>query len=183
MPNLRKKYPKVATIAELTDFANKVREAGGGNPLDALMPAVPEDQEQCLIAKNLNFNCEVNTEGPGGSWIMVLAGDMETRDKIAEKLGLKKYDWEQNPGELQYSVILPAAIGRVADEFDNWAEACTYEEYWDIDTKTSNVRFTIDRSNRRAYNRFKRFWPYVEESVREAYENADFVNDKGELIL
>ncbi len=101
-----------ASFEELLDFANKVRAAGGGNPLDALMPAVPEDPSQCLIAKNLNFNCVVDggparhqhiTEGAesydksGEAWYMQ-TDDRALRDRIADALDLPKISWrEGNP--------------------------------------------------------------------------------------
>jgi len=168
--------PKIATLDQLKDFANKVREAGGGNPLDALMPAVPSDIDQCLIAKNLNFNCKVNTDGPHEDWIMVLE-DKTIRDNIAKALKLKVYDipCDDEEDELfrEYAVILPVAIGRVAAEFD--------EVFAAISGQGSHA--WVDKSDRKALNRLKRFWPYLEASVKEAYTNASFVNARGELVL
>lgn len=117
--------PKRATLAELHIFANKVREAGGGNPIDALMPAVPQDSQQCLIAKNLNFNCEVKgTDGyawPDDDWVMELT-DKDVRDRIAAALDLPTAErqasaWEV--GDQFYAVRLPNEIGAVAQAFDN----------------------------------------------------------------
>lgn len=120
-----------ATLEELQEFANKVREAGGGNPLDALMPAVPQDPKQCLIAKNLNFNCTVQPsstnygddyENPN-AWLMILE-DHGVRDSIADSLGLEKTDYVRNEWKDGYkdvtypAVKLPAKYARVAQDFD-----------------------------------------------------------------
>lgn len=165
---------KRASLEELKKFANKVRKAGGGNPLDALMPAVPSDAHQCLIAKNLNFNCMVYPaiKGPGKSWAMWT--DEATRDQIASKLKLKKID-EDLMGERHYGVLLPAAIGQVADDFDSWEEAIEH----------SAGIMTLKKNAPKQLKRLKEFWPYIEESTKEVYRNAgaDFINDKGELIL
>lgn len=48
-----------ASEAELLDFANKVREAGGADVLDAFMPSTPKEPGHCLIANALNFGCKV----------------------------------------------------------------------------------------------------------------------------
>lgn len=117
--------PKRATLAELHIFANKVREAGGGNPIDALMPAVPQDSTQCLIAKNLNFNCEVKGadgyDWPRDDWVMELT-DKNVRDRIAAALDLPTAErqadrWE--PPVTFYAVRLPNEIGAVAQAFDD----------------------------------------------------------------
>jgi hypothetical protein len=117
-----------ATLAELHSFANKVRAAGGGNPIDALMPAVPQDTEQCLIAKNLNFNCEVKgTIGydfPFGSWVMELT-DREIRDRIAAALNLETAERNGDycePCAKFYAVLLPDEIGAIAAAFDDAAD-------------------------------------------------------------
>jgi hypothetical protein len=167
-----------ATLDELKDFANKVRAAGGGNPIDALIPAVPEDQNTCLIAKNLNFNCRVLPEG--NDWIMWLEGDEITRDKIAKALRLKAIN-DNDFGTACYGVILPARIGRIAEAFDAWNEVIELGRY-DGKGNWEDVYY-VDGGNRSALNRLKRFWPYIEASVKEAYANADFVNEKGELVL
>jgi hypothetical protein len=56
-----------ATEAELLEFANKIREAGGANPLDALMPSTPSDSKACLIAQALNFSCVVRIDRARGA--------------------------------------------------------------------------------------------------------------------
>lgn len=184
--------PDRATLDELLDFANKVREAGGGNPIDALMPAVPEDSHQCLIARNLNFNCQVGGEGPADrdddSWWMTLDSP-ETRDKIAEALGLESADWDltswEYPSDVnqdaievhtrKYGVLLPERIAEVAIEFDRWYEALEY--YGDGKAMVLSPEATPE-----AIERLKEFWPFIEESVKEARSLA-IVNERGELIL
>lgn len=172
-----------ATLDELFEFANKVREAGGGNPLDALMPAVPEDMSQCLIAKNLNFNCGVNshrTSADGSPvrlrWHMSVA-DEETRDKIAEALGLEKYDgYEESEDELgdylalPYGVVLPERIGQVAKDFDSVLDVAHLLE-----------RGLPVSEKQRAL--FEEMWPYIDSSIREAYSLATKVNDDGTIVL
>lgn len=166
-----------ATLEETHAFANAVREAGGGNPLDALMPAVPEDSTQCLIAKNLNFNCAVQPSGKTSDnfWVMVVY-DKEVRDRIASALGLRKINdpiaLQQEDVEVPvYGVRLPQEIANVAMAFDEWMDAShQYHNYG---------RSYLDEDTERL---LEEFTPYVEASVREARGLGDF-NEKGELIL
>lgn len=58
-----------ATAGAVFDFCQHVRAIGGGDALEALLPSVPNDSSVCLIARNLNFACEVypvGSEGDGG---------------------------------------------------------------------------------------------------------------------
>lgn len=172
-----------ATFEELLEFANKVREAGGGNPLDALMPAVPADTKQCLIAKNLNFNCEVrgvptkeaaDQLGIGlydDVWTMVV-DNRETRDRIAESLNLQTFEGPETddlgdsiPGTEIYGVVLPDHIGQVAARFD--MSVYGVEEY----------SSSIDRE---LWNEFQM---YIDESVKEAYRNAGRINADGSITI
>lgn len=176
-----------ATLEETLEFCQRVRKAGGGNPLDALIPAVPSDSEQCLIAKNLNFNCSVTGINispliTGQSpWAMTFDPEnVGIRDAIADELGLEKanYEWVGGLRHPIVAVILPPEIGQVAADFDEYAAALhevdnsmTYE--WRIDEDASPE--DIDN--------LKTFWPYVEESAKETYSNATFINAKGEIVL
>lgn len=188
---------KRATLDELRDFANAVRKAGGGNPIDALMPAVPEDVSQCLIAKNLNFNCTVGSVGPGNddnddsNWYMAVASK-EIRDKIAAALDLEKYDGHDDPtlyGESDtlssrrdfpvYAVKLPANIGAVAREFDRWSSALTMD--WNEEDQDYTYTLRQDATEEQI-QRLRDFLPYLDASVTESLSNA-LVNEKGELIL
>lgn len=173
-----------ATLDELFEFANKVRAAGGGNPLDALMPAVPEDTSQCLIAKNLNFNCAVNSHPvrEDGSvisevrWHMSVA-DEATRDKIADDLGLEHYDGgedvEDEDGNymtLEYGVVLPKEIGQVAHDFDQVTNVL-YDMERGYQIKDEDKALVED------------FWPYLDASIKEAYDLATHINEDGSIIL
>lgn len=187
-----------ATLEELLEFANRVRQAGGGNPLDALMPAVPVDSKQCLIAKNLNFNCEVRglpcvdfdgvpTEPYCGAWAMHFQ-DRELRDRIAEALELpvansysmgEECSWGYRRRYRAYAMILPNEIGQVASDFDRWNDALRYDARDKYGRNTYKIDPHISHSK---INRLREFLPYIQASVRETYANG-VLNEKGELIL
>jgi hypothetical protein len=87
--------PKRATLQETLDFANKVREAGGADALDALMPSSPQEPGACLIAK------------------------------IADALSLKVkvvHDDLFYAQRNRAKILLPVEIGQVAQDFDNAAD-------------------------------------------------------------
>jgi hypothetical protein len=182
-----------ATLQELLDFANKVREAGGGNPISALMPAVPEDETQCLIAKNLNFNCVVDgglsdrdelVEGRKQNvdeWMMTV-DDKDVRDRIATALGLDSVDYtEWDSDKVQYGIILPPEISQIAVDFDRWHYAVDFEYPDDHSHEGTPV---LDKTaTKQDIQNLKDFWPYIEESVKEDYENATFVNERGEIVI
>lgn len=201
-----------ATLEEVQEFANAVRAAGGGNPLDALMPAVPQSPSECLIAKNLNFNCSVQPEYKYGNRWTMKVDDSEVASKIAKSL-----DLEILPAVLGSSVTdiaLPERIWRVADMFDMvyeymntkldyknylddvkdngaaianedlWADVTTSEELsWeefveaiiDTDERTRILMVTEDD--------VKEMLPYIEESTREAYDNATKITENGEIVI
>jgi hypothetical protein len=170
-----------ATLEETLAFANAVREAGGGNPLDALMPAVPEDASQCLIAKNLNFNCQVDTWG--GDWVMHLK-DEALRDRIAEKLGLSIDNIvETEHYQADYMVVLPPEIGKVAEDFDNWELPLIWDEMTDDSGDYDEVASISPAATKDDIERFQEFWPYIDASMKEAFKNATFVNDRGEIVI
>lgn len=116
------------SLAQVEDFCNKVRKAGGAKPLNGLLPGVPQDSESCLIANNLNFECEVGpypltSEQVGAvsyrpfdddnqSWVMWVH-DEETRDRIAETIGLVPLNTND-----AFGVILPGDLAEVARRFD-----------------------------------------------------------------
>lgn len=201
-----------ASLEEVLEFANKVREAGGGNPLDALMPAVPTNSSQCLIAKNLNFNCRVSggdavydggVEVDPSLWEMTVE-DKSVRDKIAASLGLQAVD-KTCSGETRYGVILPREIGRVAAEFDN-----TFDEYIGTVTSTAESEFWgeygfypgeaalceeqrdfLREAQRRALTKLSPnerkniadFLPYIECASEEARSLATLVTPEGQIVL
>jgi hypothetical protein len=174
--------PERASLEELKEFANTVREAGGGNPLDALMPAVPQDVSRCLIARNLNFNCTVGAVlvERRNQWVMAVT-DPEIRDRIAEKLNLEVIDAYDIAGHYNsdlhiddanqeipvYGVLLPERIGQVAEDFDN---AWTYADV----TQGRVVAESKDDAELLAM---------VEESAREARGIASIVNPDGSIVI
>lgn len=188
-----------ATIEETLAFANAIREAGGGNPLDALMPAVPSDPSQCLIAKNLNFNCRVagleedDVHGElipaayEGAWVMLFGNNKTLRDTIANALDLPAIDsyieddtdegWRREP---DYAIVLPAEIGQVAADFDEWTRAL-HREYDGKKGEYGGHKIRKDVSDAEL-ERLKIMAPYVEQSIREVNAIGVF-NDEGELIL
>lgn len=162
-----------ATFEELLDFCNKVREAGGGNPLDALMPAVPQVSDRCLVAKNLNFNCEVQV---WAQWVMV--SDEATAKRIAEALGLKLTEQTVKVGTIyrtEFGVELPEAIGEVAQAFDDWMDLVN-DLYvaWEVDEDLN-----LDEVDRALLREFQ---PYVDAAVDEAIRLGE-LTDSGQLIL
>jgi hypothetical protein len=128
MPDLNE--DRTASFDETLVFANAVRRAGGGNPIDALMPSEPQDASSCLIARNLNFSCEVDAMADGdGLWHMLI-DDPAVSKAIAKELNLDlvMHDDEDCWGVSEKAddriagVVLPRAIGNVARDFDAWQD-------------------------------------------------------------
>lgn len=128
-----------APLDEVLEFCNIVRQAGGGKPLNALLPGIPSDSESCLIAKNLNFECnvsgvstyELDPEGKGYGeaarairdqggdsldepWGMFVK-NFTTVEKIGKAANLKYAETDNGRGGV---IILPRRIGNVAANFD-----------------------------------------------------------------
>jgi len=180
--------PKRATMDELLEFANAVREAGGGNPIDALMPAIPEDPTSCLIARNLNFNCVVNAQD--GAWYMAVP-DAALRDRIADALGLAKddatgFDYCPDDGEYEYlrcSVVLPPGIGQLAADFDEASMIAHRLVDYAADYSPEGVREAIrEYGDPDEIRLLEEMWPYIEESIREAHE-LGVITEDGKLVL
>lgn len=158
-----------ASNEELIEFCNKVREAGGGKPLDALLPGIPMDSKACLIANNLNFHCQVGgCVGDGVTpadqnliskvaseegWFMSVT-DRTTRDKIAAALDLKtcdsieeEYDWDKQKTVRTewFSVLLPKKIGNVAHNFDESCEAFVSDYKWQMEKAESAPDWNEER--------------------------------------
>lgn len=124
-------YRQVATETELLEFANKMRAAGEGDFLDALMPSVPSDTNQCLIANALNFKCSVfgapgDQEDSHGDelWAMYFPRNMAHARirKIAEAVGCEVAevtDRHDLQAHSRLCVVLPEEIGLVAKAFDH----------------------------------------------------------------
>lgn len=115
---VEKQDVEFASKKELLQFANEVRQAGGGKALKELFPARQSNSLHCLIAEALNFECRVqgSTYRRGSHpddessyiWSMHLNSE-ELAVKIANKLNLKSYGHE---------IILPLKIGNAAEAFD-----------------------------------------------------------------
>ena len=144
-----------ATLEELLEFANKVREAGGGDVIEALMPSNPAIPESCLIANALNFNCQVSG-GIGEPWYMMIS-DRAVARKIVDKLGLKgEYLEDSALSTRAANVYLPDKIGHVARDFDRAADI--------LDQKSKptgrNAELVLE------------MWPYIKDTdsdTREGY--------------
>jgi len=134
------KIKLVATEQELIEFVNKIREAGGADVIDALFPSYKSEPKSCLIARALNFQCEVNGTNKPHSWArdypeliglyMTTARWLESNnyiwvmkvhhgsefqsinkaEEIAEKLNLPRVENE---------LLLPEPIGNAAEAFDD----------------------------------------------------------------
>lgn len=120
---------------EVLDICNKVREAGGANPLEGLMPARPNVPDSCLIAKALNFECrvgyltgeeeydeagqllyeDINTECEGENLrLYMYVEDLDTRDKIEKIFNLGLIETMNG-----VAVSIPPDLAEVAHAFDH----------------------------------------------------------------
>lgn len=131
----------VATHEELLEYANRVRELGGADTLDALLPSKPVDAKACLIAQAVNFESSVVPddsfhESGSQRWYMVpWRGNDAQSDELARELA-EKLDAETgvvnvlNGKQIQgpygpisdrserVGVLLPEEIGNAAMAFD-----------------------------------------------------------------
>lgn len=162
--------PERATLQETLDFANKVREAGGADALDALMPSSPQEPGSCLIANALNFSCEISgAEGTFGKnrWAMFLEGAkaIEQARKIGKALDLKIRVYEEDSFD-GAQILLPLEIGQVADDFDKASDVLNQT------TKTRSVK--------KLRNAIE-MWEYIDPDQRSLYrwkvEGNDFVRN------
>ena len=202
------KVTKRASFDELLAFANQVRELGGGESLNALMPAVPMDMKQCLIAKNLNFRCQVfavsNFDEPeyraievcecsndecdssqGSVWGMYFT-DPELRDTIATGMGLPTQDvspesmlkdfYVKNSPSL-YAMILPAAIGKCAADFDKAQHVLGLMQSDHCHDKPITTSATASE-----IQLVQDMLPYIDAAKLEAHKFG-FINDEGKLVL
>lgn len=167
-----------ATFDEVLEFANAVRAAGGGAVLDALMPATPDDSKRCLIAKNLNFNCRVDSEASSDSWHMYFAENASLRDRVADALDLEKGEMREwrDARVYDYYVVLPDEIGQVASDFDS-AGTIMGSILYDVEDGID-----ADSYEPEELALAQEMLPYIEESLAEAKRLGIF-NDEGELVL
>lgn len=116
-----------ATVGEVLEFVNAMRQAGGAETIDQLPTGVPRDPRRCLLARALNFECEVrglSRYADGTScWHMLLTDKTNAEiEALAEAMGLETF--EDYIGAAK-SIILPREIGNVARAFDKgegWTE-------------------------------------------------------------
>lgn len=123
-----------ATEAELLEFANAVRQAGGANIIEALLPGEPQVAKACLIANALNFSCGVSPNGRTNEhgeavWVMRMPANISFKrtQEIAKALGLQAEQylprdsmWRagRRAPSRRSRIILPRLIGNTAAAFD-----------------------------------------------------------------
>lgn len=124
------------TEAETIEVCNKVRTAGGGNALKALLPSDPGKGTSCLIANGLNFDCEIDygLHEPWGDALTLLPGsgrmhladaDADTGRRIADEMG-----WDIEYSGDTFDLVLPDELAMVAVEFDRDLESIPKEHRW-----------------------------------------------------
>lgn len=143
MPRKIEDFGQVATEQELLDFANAIRKAGGGDVIPALLPAIPSQPNACLIARALNFGCEVNgsfhkadgreipgyKDGNGQPWHMYFGdggvdqeatlSDAAIKQIAREVSGVRAvYVKHADTDEPVWALQLPRHIGNAAGAFD-----------------------------------------------------------------
>lgn len=112
------------TTAELLEFCNSVRQAGGAETIDKLQPGLPRDMHSCLIAKNLNFESRVAPKQfgePHGPWVMM--SEDPRLAQVAEAMDLPcvyVYDWRGASLQKVYQMDLPTEVGQMANAFDTY---------------------------------------------------------------
>lgn len=129
------------TEEELLEFANKLREAGGADVIEAFMPSIPEDETACLLATALNFRCSVGPPAPyshGQRWVMRLPA--RTSRKKAERMAAavdcevvearEAYYTGSWPDRVRrtrprYHIVLPRLIANAARAFDEASRGWT----------------------------------------------------------
>jgi hypothetical protein len=117
-----------ASVAQIIEFANVVRNAGGGEIISDLMPSYPQDPNSCLIANALNFNCRVDGYS-GEDWAMRVEEE-ELARKIATAID-SEYHYEGSYSN-EFAIVLPYEIAMVAKAFDS---------YRDVELETYNKEY------------------------------------------
>lgn len=116
---------------EVLDFCNRVREAGGTDVLEALLPGDAGLGESCLIAKNLNFSCNIRPgripEGHDNidNWVMIIKEE-DIAKKISSAMDMEIIGHETSGFWPGYRLSLPSEIAEVARNFDNLHDEVTY---------------------------------------------------------
>jgi hypothetical protein len=171
----------MASLDELRDFCNRVRQAGGAKEIDDLMPAVPGQTEACLIAKALNFSCQVGAlidpddypKDPE-AWAMQVR-DEELAHKISKECKLPVIDKDE-----YYEVVLPKKIYRVAQIYDGVSSLmweCHTEELVESEDGERYVDIlNEDLMTMQEKNLLKKFWPYFDDATKAAWAKPSFVD-------
>lgn len=122
---------ETASLETVLEFCNDVRDAGGANPLDALLPAVPQDSKKCLIARNLNFSCSVMPEPRVISSVTEYDWYMECYPSVVTKVLTELSDkWDVRPFKARIDrFYIPPEIAKVAMEFDEWSLDSLWQDY------------------------------------------------------
>lgn len=177
---------EVATIDEVKKFCNVAREAGGAKQIADLIPSFPSDGETCLIAKNLNFECDVYSydgkqfEQGDDIWAMKV-DDRSLAQKIAKALKLKV---DLKEGEYEYGkaeIILPKKITRVAQRFDLVQDIFEGEDLTEdvvINNKGrlfEKAKLLEDKLTTTQKTVVKTYWKYVHADYRKNWVKPSFV--------
>lgn len=165
----------VASLSELKRFCNRVRRAGGGKEIKDLMPGYPGNANECLIAKNLNFNCAVRP-APGetarGEWRMYIS-DSTTAEKIAKTAKLQ-FIKARYPNAA--AVVLPARISAVARGFDDvtrlFRGVKSTSVYIDEAYKLQLKEELLTAADRQLV---KKYWKYIQPSERKNWVKPKFI--------
>lgn len=177
---------EVATIDEIKKFCNVAREAGGAKQIADLIPSLPSDGEACLIARNLNFECDVFSydgkqfEKGEEIWAMKV-DDRSLAQKIAKALKLK-VDLKEGPyGYGKAEIILPKKITRVAKRFDLVEDIFGDEDLTEpvvINNKGrmfEKTKLLEDKLTATQKLVIKTYWKYVHRDYRKDWVKPSFV--------
>jgi hypothetical protein len=109
----------VADKTEVLAFANVVREAGGADPISALLPSSPDKPTSCLLANAFNFHSSIRFDelfdnGVEQQWYMQIGYKQELAIDIGLAIGTTS---EKDP-YIGWRVSLPRHIGNAAHAFD-----------------------------------------------------------------
>lgn len=135
---------EVATEEELLEFCNKVREAGGANVLEALLPSEVNMPSACLIANALNFGCSVRgfyKEGDkdnfhpdgDGSYLWGMYFPRNMTDEAIEKVAAAVDCRIDRGWDGERVMVLPKHIGNAAAAFDSGDAFQEYRVTEDLD--------------------------------------------------
>lgn len=113
-----------ASEQEVLNFANAVRQGGGGEVIQELFPGTPEEPKACLIANALNFSTKVEeitgyeAPVPKDEMIWGMVFPSRTRKAEAQKIADAVGCPVRKEGSC-WAIVLPRLIGNTAHAFDN----------------------------------------------------------------